>query len=532
MSPAETLGSRWVAGSALRHSARSSILDKESIKPESGINKRTVSSTSPSSSDSTATGNKTKTVEHLLNIHFRWIWRVHYRCLFPPRLFVVVKTGGYSILIDKAIYMGDFERPQHGAGLIRRARDEGTGHRPRRRVQQGEPATLAHATAAAAAAGAAAVAEGGGGADPVHIAVISFMDAAQDLEDGEGVPIGNLIVTVHGHEEQQQVSAGFRRFVAALLGREEGGRAVRKLELVSVDWEGLPEEPVAELFGVVLPSRPTLVSISFYFCPVPPRFLEVFTASAPTELRFVGGTVDRECARAIADILLRKVPLSRLEVNPIGFDSSDAALDAESCKIICREAAKSPDLRALKIRVKEGHDDALDDVAASSSSLAELTVLGLLSDASVAGLAKQLRTNTTMTKLVLLSRTADPASDYPERFWPIASVLDTYNVTLENVELAYSVAGSAVVATINDLLRRNRGIRTALEHIQLSRGYNLAPAGLWPAALGRVRHFPTLLYRLVRKGSVDSPSDRLVGHFGGAGSATDRRRRGRSAADN
>jgi hypothetical protein len=203
----------------------------------------------------------------------------------------------------------DFERQQQGAGLIRRARhEEQPGHR--RRVQQGEPAPHAHAAAAASGAAAAE----GGGVDPAHIAVISFTDAAQVLEDVEGVPIETLIVTVHGHEEQQQLPAGFRRFVAALLGREEGGRVVRKLELVSVDWEGLPEEPVAELFGVVLMSRPTLVSISFYFCPVPPRFLEVFTASAPMELRFVGGTVDRECAQAIAGILLRKVPLSRLEV--------------------------------------------------------------------------------------------------------------------------------------------------------------------------------------------------------------------------
>jgi hypothetical protein len=223
-------------------------------------------------------------------------------------------------------------------------------------------------------------------------------------------------------------------------------------------------------------------------------------------------------------------------VNPIGSDSSDAALDADSCTIICHEAAKSPDLGALKIRVKEGHDDdALDDVAAPSSSLAELTVLGSLSEASVAGLARQLRTNTTMVKLVLLHRTADPASDNPERFWPIANVLDTYNVTLENVELAYSVAGSAVVATINELLRRNRRIRTVLEHFQLSRNYNLAPAGLWPTALGRVSRLPTLLYRLLRNGSVDSPSDRLVGYFGGNGIAPGRRRRkrrGRSAADN
>jgi hypothetical protein len=161
------------------------------------------------------------------------------------------------------------------------------------------------------------------------------------------------------------------------------------------------------------------------------------------ELRFIGGTADRERARAIADLLLRNVPLSRLEVNLIRFVSSgvDAPMDADSCKTICRAASKCKNLRVLKIRANELHNDMMDDVAVSSSPLNEVWVGGFFSEESVASLARQLRSITTMTSLVLFHRTRDPpSSEEAERFRPIANVLDIFNFTLERVSLGVLLA--------------------------------------------------------------------------------------------
>jgi hypothetical protein len=438
--------------------------------------------------------------------------------------------------------MGDDER-QHGAGTIRHARDTGSG--PGRRLR-GEPAVppppLDHALAAddddqAGGGDDGRIPENGG--DGTRIDVQCFIEAAQLLEGVKGGPIGTLNIDVYYqlvfHANEQ--ATGFRRFVAALERGEDGGRAVRSIRFVTVDWALLPEEPAVRLFGVALPSHPTLVSVAFCLFDVPLRYVKLFqTTHAPMELRFVSGTVDRERARAIADLLLRNVRLSSLEVNPVRFGypirfgsgPMDAPMDADSCQIICRAASQCKNLGALKIRANEIRNDMLDNVAASSSSLSEVWVEGAFSEASVANLATQLRTNTTMTRLFLFHTTrAPPSSEEAERFRPIANVLDTFNFTLKDVVVDLERPGSAVVEKIHELVLRNRRIRTALEHWQ-TRSYHVAPAGLQPTVLGRVSRFPTLLYRFVRQGDLNELCDRLLLQRRGGSAVLGRNKRSRA----
>jgi hypothetical protein len=169
-------------------------------------------------------------------------------------------------------------------------------------------------------------------------------------------------------------------------------------------------------------------------------------------------------------------------------------------------------LRWLRIEVADRLADTLDQVAVSSS-LKHLAVEfgNPVSDETVVRIITQLRTNTTLTSLSLTQPTFRPWMDRPELFRPIASVLDTYNFTLKTVELAPSLAGSAVVLRINDLLRRNRRIRRALQRLLQPRGCRASPPPtLLPEALGTVSSFPTLLYRFLRKGDLTKLSDLLL----------------------
>jgi hypothetical protein len=158
--------------------------------------------------------------------------------------------------------------------------------------------------------------------------------------------------------------------------------------------------------------------------------------------------------------------------------------------------------------------DALDNAAASPA----LKCLWVdsetpFSDEAVRSLSKKLRTNTTLTNL-FLAQYRPPRDELPERFRSLANVLDTYNCTLVIVSLGTAYAGSAVKEKIDDLLRRNGRIRTALEHLK-PRDYHVAPASLWPLTLAMVSRLPTLLYRLLRHGDLNLLGDRLARRSGG-----------------
>lgn len=156
--------------------------------------------------------------------------------------------------------------------------------------------------------------------------------------------------------------------------------------------------------------------------------------------------------------------------------------------------------------MKVSFADTLDQVA-SSSTLRELVVsVDDLSDACVASIAKEMRTNTAMESIVLVEAAQDPSGQQARPFLPIAQTLETYNFTLQNVMWFGADYGPDMPRRHPDhdflvsIMDRNRRIRRALEQLQ---GYHVAPTNsLWPRVLGVVSPLPTLLYRFLRKGDV------------------------------
>jgi hypothetical protein len=360
--------------------------------------------------------------------------------------------------------------------------------------------------------------------------VTSFREAARVLEDNAGRPICHLCVRKSMIQEWEQDEGNgphsFRQFVTMLAQSD-----LRGVHLPSWNVLRVAESDVARLFGDVLPGHPTLESIKLD-CGLPAAHMRLFTAAMGTmsrrrggvpleRLSFVGEGFTRELAHQIADMLHRNVPIGMLEVCPF-----PGGADPGSGKLLFEAVPHAMSLRYLRIILMECSADALDG-AAASPALKSLWVDSEtpFPDEAVRSLSKQLRTNTTLTDLFLgLARYRLPREGDPELFRPLAHVLDTYNFTLERVSVGPAYAGSAAVRTIDDLLRRNGRIRTALDHWQ-PRDYHVSPASLWPVALAMVRRLPTLLYRFVRKGDLNLLGD----HFAprGGGSVLVRKKRGR-----
>jgi hypothetical protein len=188
-------------------------------------------------------------------------------------------------------------------------------------------------------------------------------------------------------------------------------------------------------------------------------------------------------------------------VNP----RSGPDLDPADCRLICQSVLRNTNLRVLELRAKEARGDTLDDVVAHPSLRRLLVSADEWSDECVGSVARQLRTNTTLESLHAVKRNDDPAPC----FRPIAHVLETYNVTLRKVTLRWGFpipirAEHALEAgVLAQLRRRNRRIRRAVEQLE-PRSYHVAPASLWPHALGLVSPIPTLVYRFLRIGNVNT----------------------------
>jgi hypothetical protein len=284
-----------------------------------------------------------------------------------------------------------------------------------------------------------------------------------------------------------------------------------------VDFRDAPEEDAERLFGGVLPTHPTLATVELT-CDVPARHLSLFAAAlasaraagvrgAPLALLHVGGTgFDRERAQAIATILRSNGPLVSLCVSP------KAGVEADNCKLLFRSLSSNTTLRRFDIRVKKVLADTLD-YDASSASLQELCVSSEnpFPHGAVASLAAQLRTNTALTVLSMNEATAPgPMGGRSEVLRPIASVLETYNFTLQHVHLSSPLAESAVAGSIRELLRRNRRIRYMVGALRSLGDYHrLLPPPQWLAALGTASRFPTLLYRFFRRGDANELCARL-----------------------
>jgi hypothetical protein len=317
----------------------------------------------------------------------------------------------------------------------------------------------------------------------------------------------------------------FARFVAA-LARGGGGGSVRNLVFRGVDWQSTSVEETGRLLGEVLPHHPALESVTFFQCGFSLPLLERFASSVPAagaaatttttrlaSVHFEGRQLDREQAGIIADMVRRNACLSTLVI------AGGLGLDAGSCQLLCQSLPGNTTLRVLDVLVHEVFANTLDSVATAASSssswLRDLTVrvYNPISDECVESLARQLRTNTTMTRLRLLHANADPLTDRPDHlFRPIEDVLDTYNFALAAVTVAPPIDGPpSAQCRIDGLVRRNQRIKRALWMWQRPSSSRAAsPAGLWPQLLAPAGILPTLLYRLVRHGDANELCQLLV----------------------
>jgi hypothetical protein len=286
------------------------------------------------------------------------------------------------------------------------------------------------------------------------------------------------------------------------------------------------------LLGRVLPSHPTLGAITFSACHFSGPQWELFASSVPSataaaataptrlvSLDFEECPLGREGAAAIAAMVRGNAPLSALAISVL----DDDGLDPDSCRLLCRSVPENIHLRALTlVPVAELRADTLEGVAAPSSPLHDLDV-GVtrpMSDESLIGLARELKTNTTLRRLTLVEVAEVPLEGRRSHlFRPLEQVLETYNFTLEVVDVTQLHATHrAAQRRMDALLRRNWGIRSALEALQRldparrdhPRLLRIAPEVL--AAAGRL---PTLLYRFLRRGEEEGENNRHPHHDGG-----------------
>jgi hypothetical protein len=231
-------------------------------------------------------------------------------------------------------------------------------------------------------------------------------------------------------------------------------------------------------------------------------------------------SLDRAVAEALSDMLRlhSTVPLQALDV------TCESGLDEGTCRRIFRSMRRSTALRRLLLTLpKSCSASTLDGAVTPTSPLRHLVVhfTSLITHEAMTNLAHQLRANTTLLGLrlsepdrpprrsVLPESSPPPPTKDPERFRPLADALSNFNCTLHFVDLNDLHPRSEVVGTIRTMLSRNRCVRTAVEHLN-DKSYRLSSTALLPNALGLVRRFPTLLYRLLRRGDLNELADHLL----------------------
>jgi hypothetical protein len=355
----------------------------------------------------------------------------------------------------------------------------------------------------------------------------TFQEAADYLEESDGGPIERLCVLpplLEDLEEelgeefeeairQENDAASFRRFVAALGRRQErGGRAVRQIHFDNVDWDVLREEDLARFFGEVLPAHPTIETIGLAGYEIPQSYVRLLlasigTGSSATPLRtlLLQCAIGRDTIPAVADMIRRNAPLSELRVDPL----TGPELDADDCRRICQSALRNTHIRVLHLRAKDVSADTLDDVVAHSTLTKLVVSADEWSDECVTRVTKQLRANTTLERLYVIKRKDEDPSPF---FRPLAHVLETYNVTLRKVGLRWFIPQKAEHVmeerVLTGLRRRNRLIRQAIDQLE-PRSYHVVPATLLPRMLGMASPLPTVLYRFLRKGDLNTLCDLL-----------------------
>jgi hypothetical protein len=104
---------------------------------------------------------------------------------------------------------------------------------------------------------------------------------------------------------------------------------------------------------------------------------------------------------------------------------------------------------------------------------------------------------------------AEDASPSSLPFELVKELVTTYNITLRWLLISPGLPPTPhpLHESILDLLRRNEHLRTAKAKLQMQH-YRVAP-DLLPEAMERFGRVPTLLYRLVRRGNLESLAEQI-----------------------
>jgi hypothetical protein len=311
--------------------------------------------------------------------------------------------------------------------------------------------------------------------------------------------------------DDRRSAALFGRFVT-LLGEERGlGRVTQSLSMEGYGFgrqNSFAAQDVDRLFGTVFRSLPALKRLTFYKCTLPGPCLGLLASPSHvlTALDLSLCDIDSEGVAHVAAMVRHSASrLRALTVRP-----RNGGLDRADCQVLCESVPRSPALRLLSIDATTVLSDTLGGAAGRGSPLQTLRVHGAFTDDGVASLARQLRTNTRLTALCLAETSGD--CDYNLHTRHVLEMLDTYNFTLRDAVVGHSLEVARFdMEPFERSMRRNRWIRTAVRRLEPLE-YHVSPTGLWPLvfeakAMGT---FPTLLYRLLRRGDVDALCDAVV----------------------
>jgi hypothetical protein len=294
-------------------------------------------------------------------------------------------------------------------------------------------------------------------------------------------------------------------------------RRLRSIQLVdfkdrvSVGYRRAVRQQISDemdrLFRDILPHHRSLTEIRMKYCE--DRLVELFAQSLPTDRpvplhRIVLSELKGlDAHRAVAAMIRRNVPLTELRIR--------STFSTNGVKLICDAAGHSPNLRKLVnshnlVTVFDRCPDMYDQALGAGSHLVALES-HIYSLDLLRSMVERLKVNQVLQRLVLVNSGWFSASVLtPEAGGELEDLLDRHNFTLREVTILNGRHPRQ--RRVNELLRRNAGVRAANEQLE-ARQYAVA-LPLLPAAAGRVRRFPTLLYRLLRRGNVGALADQLV----------------------
>lgn len=276
-----------------------------------------------------------------------------------------------------------------------------------------------------------------------------------------------------------------------------------------IDLALLPEvDDFERLFGHVLPHHASMTDLAVKAKSIlQPRFLNSFAESATLHpafslqsLTIVATPLDAECSRILKTMLQHNVRLRELSLRRYG-------LDADGWRLVCEGAAANRhlDLLDLKDNIELPTGTVLAALG-SPSTLSKIHVAPRIWTRRAFGeIVQALRVNAALTEVFLAQRCGfQPAPAV------VLDLLRTYNFTLRSVRVVHGKDGTPThEGPIEDMLRRNDGVRRTVEHLGAS-NYRVPRLAAWPLALQELVTIPTLLYRFVRRGNVDAFAEQVV----------------------